>query len=124
MIIEGLASPFYEPDLGGDIVLPGAFEETLKIRPIPLMLENHRIDDEIGIWTKAYETETGLMVRGKINANAVKDLHRFKGLSIGYRAERWKPRGDKGRLISKIALKEISLVFRPMAPKAKFVVYN
>ena len=50
---EGYASVFSAVDLGGDVVMPGAFTQTLRTRPAASvkMLWQHEAGEPIGAWT-------------------------------------------------------------------------
>lgn len=67
-VVEGYASTWTKtPDSYGDIVIKGAFEETLKKRkatghPFPLCF-NHDFDQIIGAVFEAYEDDYGLKIR-------------------------------------------------------------
>lgn len=127
-MIEGLASPFNdEPDSQGDIIAPGAFAKSLKIRPV-VMLWAHDQSRPVGHWTDLRETEDGLQVRGQLNLKTSLGREAFEhikagdinGLSIGYVVppNGWK-RNKTGRILSEIELHEISLVAVPSASRAR-----
>src|SRR5262249_32836940 len=63
--IEGWASTFGNKDSDDDIIVPGAFADSIKVRT-PKMLWQHRSDQVIGIWDEAKETQQGLYVKGHI----------------------------------------------------------
>ncbi|UDF03234.1 HK97 family phage prohead protease [Asticcacaulis sp. AND118] len=129
--IEGYASRFYERDLNDDVVVPGAFRDSL-IRSGPegaRMLYQHNVRAPVGVWDEAVEDETGLFVRGRIlpvtpegrMAAALAEAGVIDGLSIGFEAQ--KTRSDEtGRLrvLSAVSLWEVSLVTFPMLPSARF----
>lgn len=148
IVIEGYASLFGERDLMGDVVRAGAFAQSLKRMfdaggdEPPKMLLSHT-GTPIGRWTTIREDGRGLFVRGLIEGNDRRSLRAreelsnaaLAGLSIGFRPLSWKPRSlgeslgaigspsaRNGRELTEIDLVEISLVHRPMAPKAKFRV--
>jgi HK97 family phage prohead protease len=90
--LEGLAST---PDLdeGGDVVLAGAFAETLRRNPTPVLLWSHRQDEPIGKAAELKETAQGLWGRWVLSktqkAGEIRQLVRDEvatGLSIGYSA--------------------------------------
>ena len=127
---EGYASLFDVPDLGRDVVMPGAFAESLARRGVAAirMLWQHDPAEPIGRWLSVDEDRRGLRVRGRLNssvgrAREIAALLRegaIDGLSIGYRvveADRDRARGLR-RLI-RIDLWEISLVTFPMLPGAR-----
>lgn len=119
--IKGYASLFGVKDQGGDVVMPGAFTESLATgRPVR-MLWQHDPTKPIGVWTVVREDEKGLYVEGKIWLTLQQGKEAYEmlkggiidGLSIGYRVERSK-RTAAGRELWKVALWEISLVTFPM----------
>lgn len=127
---EGYASLFNREDLGRDIVLPGAFRETLRGRePSGIkMLFQHDPNQPIGVWKRIYEDARGLFVRGHLTAGAAKarevlSLMRagaIDGLSIGFRAVKGQRDRRTGiRLLETIDLWEISIVTFPMLPEAR-----
>ncbi|WP_340619194.1 HK97 family phage prohead protease, partial [Xenorhabdus entomophaga] len=67
---EGYGSVFGVKDSYDDIVLPGAFANTLKQwnekGSLPALLWQHRMDEPIGIYTEMKEDETGLYLRGRL----------------------------------------------------------
>jgi HK97 family phage prohead protease len=124
--VAGHASTFGTPtdrDRGGDYVLPGAFDDTLKdFRQNPVMLINHdnMVQAIAGSWTKLVIDSKGLGVVGDItNAPGMRDTRfkliegHLKGLSIG---GIWNYTSD-GFGIEEAELFEISLVAVPMNPK-------
>ena len=124
---EGLASVFNKVDLGGDMILPGAYKKTLALmkkqkRVIPL-LWRHQQEEVMGGFEELEETAKGLKVKGRI----VPDLSEYsmkayrlmksglaRGLSIGYRVnDGCAERVDGVRKIKSLDLFEIS--FTPVA---------
>jgi HK97 family phage prohead protease len=129
-VFEGYASVFDIVDLGRDVVLPGAFRETLKRRGASQvkMLWQHEAKEPIGAWLSIEEDARGLKVTGRLNlavarAREVLALMRegtVDGLSIGYRAEKTFTDKVSGiRRLQKIDLWEISIVTFPMLPQAR-----
>ena len=127
---EGYASLFGRQDLGRDIVMPGAFHETLAARgPSGVrMLFQHNPAEPIGIWETLAEDAKGLFARGRIMATvtrarevlALMRAGAIDGLSIGFRtvkAHRDRTRGV--RRIEKVDLWEISIVTFPLLPEAR-----
>jgi uncharacterized protein len=129
-VFEGYASLFGVPDLGKDIVLPGAFKDTLNIRGAQgvKLLWQHNPSEPIGRWLSIVEDRRGLRVRGKLNLSVARarDIYALMkdgavdGLSIGYRSQktRLEPRSGYRRL-EQVDLWEISLVTFPMLPQAR-----
>jgi len=124
--IEGYASRFGEMDKGGDVVVKGAYEESLKGR-MPKMLWQHDPSQPIGMWEEAAEDETGLYVRGRIldtvekgrEARALIEAGAIDGMSIGYRAINADRATDGARLLKALELWEVSLVTFPMLQSAR-----
>ncbi len=129
-VFEGYASLFDRQDLGRDIVMPGAFRDTLAARgPGGVrMLFQHNPAEPIGTWEALAEDTKGLFARGRImptvtRAREVLSLMRagaIDGLSIGFRtvkAHRDRARGV--RRIEKVDLWEISVVTFPLLPEAR-----
>ena len=127
---EGYASLFNRQDLGRDVVMPGAFRESLGTRGADgiRMLFQHDPNQPIGTWVKVYEDARGLYVRGRLatevaKAREVLSLMRagaIDGLSIGFRAVKGVRDARTGvRRLEKIDLWEISVVTFPMHPEAR-----
>ena len=128
--IEGYASLFNVADAGGDTVLPGAFEPSLRTRGARgvRFLFQHDPAQPIGRWLELRETPRGLFVRGEINLEVARGREleslvrdcAIDGLSIGFRtvlAQR--ASGKAGRLLRTLDLWEISLVTFPMLAGAR-----
>lgn len=127
---EGYASLFNREDLGRDIVLPGAFRESLAARGprgIKLLFQ-HDANQPIGVWTTLEEDGRGLYAQGRLmrevgKAREVMALMRagaLDGLSIGFKTV--KARRDRAtgvRRLEKIDLWEISVVTFPLLPEAR-----
>ena len=127
---EGYASIFGLVDLGDDIVVRGAFRDSLMKRGAGRvkMLWMHRADEPIGRWTSLSEDARGLKVAGQLNLDVAKarEVHALlragtvDGLSIGYRSEHAvRDRVTGLRNLLKIDLWEISVVTFPMLPQAR-----
>lgn len=128
--IEGYASIFGAMDLARDVVLPGAFRDSLARkgpRGVKLLWQ-HDPHQPVGIWDELTEDRHGLYVRGRLDLDLPKarDLHglvergALDGLSIGYRTEidRRDPETNLRRL-EKVDLWEVSLVTFPLLPQAR-----
>lgn len=127
---EGYASLFNKRDLGGDVVAPGAFRDSLAARgPGGIrMLFQHDPNQPIGTWERLFEDARGLYARGRLatevaKAREVLALMRsgaIDGLSIGFRAEQGRRDPRTGiRRLERIDLWEISVVTFPMQPEAR-----
>ncbi|HXF53398.1 MAG TPA: HK97 family phage prohead protease [Hyphomicrobiaceae bacterium] len=129
-VFEGYASLFHKEDMGRDVVVPGAFRDSLAERGASgiRMLFQHDPNQPIGVWLKLYEDARGLFARGRLmlevgKAREVLALIRagaIDGLSIGFRVVRGlrDPRTGVRRL-EKIDLWEISIVTFPMLREAR-----
>lgn len=131
---EGYAST-WSKDLGDDIVMPGAFKQSLKQRK-PKVLAFHDPDILAGFSLEEYEDEIGLRVKGRIpkDGGNTPMIVPYMGeggldsLSIGFRIGR----DDDGeplydyingiRYIKVCDLYEYSFVAFPMNPGAKVVL--
>lgn len=126
---EGLAAA-YSLDLGGDVIMPGAFAKTLaywneKGFSIPLLNQHNYyngIHDVLGSMIEAEERTEGLWAKFEVSQGANGDLlldhiarKRLNGLSIGYQAVQYEINQDTGiRTLTEIRLKEVSAVIWPM----------
>jgi HK97 family phage prohead protease len=126
---EGYASTFGNKDLGGDIILPGAFAKCLTAKPIGKikMLRDHDAGRLIGTWRGMREDTKGLFVEGALvmttrDGAEAYDLMKagaLDSMSIGYRTVEAEYRRDDGsRLLKEVDLVEVSLVSFPMNPEA------
>ena len=130
-MFSGYASVFHGVDAVGDMILPGAYSETLNNRQRPVrMFYNHSAAWPIGKWTKIEEDGNGLLVSGELTprhsiAEDVKAamMHgTLDGLSIGFRIPSGgseKDKGGKVRKLKRIDLVEISVVTNPADPNAR-----
>ena len=133
-VIEGYGSTFGgEPDSYGDVIMPGAYAESLaahrRAKTMPLMLWGHQSSElPIGDWTDMAEDGKGLWVKGQIDLDdpmgqrVHKALQRksVRGLSIGYETIEAKndPKRPGVRLLEKLALWEVSPVNFPANRRA------
>ena len=123
---KGHGSIFGNVDLGGDIVMPGAFNKSLKANDdLPLMAWMHDITQIPGAWRKVAEDERGLAVEGELaktqlgeDARTLMKMGAIKGLSIGYTIQDFDFDRDGNRLLRQVDAKEISIVSMPMNPAA------
>jgi HK97 family phage prohead protease len=130
---SGYLSVFGNMDSYRDIVMPGAFSESLaewnsKGR-LPPILWQHRGAEPIGPFTKMQEDQTGLYVEGRL---LVDDLQRAKeahalmahkvvsGMSIGFETigEEW-DKNERVRKLTKLKLWEGSIVTFPANEEAQ-----
>jgi HK97 family phage prohead protease len=126
----GYASVFGRLDEGGDIVMPGAFRQSLGLRGQHRikMLFQHDPKEPIGTWEVVREDAFGLWVEGRLvpevpRAEALRRLiarRAVDGLSIGFRTVKATREGAKGhRRLWQVDLWEISVVTFPMMDLAR-----
>ncbi len=121
-------STFGNEDLGGDVVVKGAFTKSLKDNPASTvyMFYNHDSKEIIGEYTSIEEDDKGLLIKGRLfieNIQRAKETHflMMKGLikkfSIGYKTIK---RGfeDGRRMLKELQLVEVSPVTFPMNTEA------
>lgn len=143
MAFAGYGAVFGNIDAYGDVILPGAFAETIaeakRANRWPAMLLQHGgflggAEDltPIGIWTELAEDGVGLKVEGRLaetprgrEAYALLKMEprpAIDGLSIGYVAKEWEARTkpeEPRRKLKRIELHEVSLVTFPANPRAR-----
>jgi HK97 family phage prohead protease len=128
--VEGYASLFGELDQARDMVMPGAFEASLRsrgVRRVPMLFQ-HDPAEPIGVWLELREDVRGLYARGQLIPEVVRARELIAllkaggadGLSIGFRTVRGRldPKTRIRRLYA-IDLWEISLVTFPLLPGAR-----
>ena len=134
-VFTGYAARFNTADLGRDLILPGAFAESIAQRGAPgvRMLFQHDPAEPIGTWLELREDTRGLFVRGRLlceiaRGREVLALMRagaIDGLSIGFRTVEGRTSPKTGiRRLSKIDLWEISVVTFPMHPGARVAAFK
>jgi HK97 family phage prohead protease len=128
--IEGYASLFGEIDQARDMVMPGAFRETLKqrgLRKIPMLFQ-HDPSEPVGVWLELVEDWRGLIARGRLIPDVLRARELLSllkagavdGLSIGYRTVRGQidPK-TRVRRLYQVDLWEISIVTFPLLNGAR-----
>ena len=127
---EGHGSVFGNVDLGGDIVVPGAFKRSLaehkKSSSLPGMFWMHDPSRVAGKWLDMGEDDRGLKVKGILadtplgnEIHTLLKMDAVSGLSIGYRTVDQDWDEDGNRLIKEAELWEVSVVSLPMNPLAQ-----
>lgn len=127
-IFEGYASTFGNLDLGGDIVQPGAFRETIvdlmgakQVGKLPVLWQ-HDSTMPLGTYTEFREDSYGLFVKGRlpksdtfVSGRVIPQMkaESVRKMSIGYSTLESENSGS-ARLLQKLKLWEISLVTMPM----------
>jgi HK97 family phage prohead protease len=129
-MVEGYASLFGAIDQANDMVMPGAFTQTLRernLRRIPMLFQ-HDPAEPIGVWLELKEDWLGLRVRGRLIPEVVRARELLSllragtadGLSIGFRTVRGRidPK-TRIRRLHQVDLWEISLVTFPLLAGAR-----
>ena len=128
--VEGYASLFGELDQARDMMMRGAFAETLSargIRRVPMLFQ-HDPSEPVGIWLELREDHRGLFARGRLIPEVARGRELLSllragaidGLSIGFRTSKARidPR-TRIRRIYAVDLWEISIVTFPMLAGAR-----
>ncbi len=129
-VFEGYASLFGKRDQQGDVVLAGAFTESLRAKGAEniRMLFQHNPAEPVGTWIALEERLRGLFVRGRLNLKVQRGRELLSllesggldGLSIGFKTIRARnDRATGARHLLQIDLWEISLVTFPMLDGAR-----
>jgi uncharacterized protein len=127
---EGHGSIFGNVDLGGDIVVKGAFNRSLKQHKtsggLPSMFWMHDPTRVAGKWLDMSEDDNGLRVKGVLadtplgnEIHTLLKMDAVRGLSIGYRTLDQDFDKAGNRLIKEAELWEVSVVSLPMNPLAQ-----
>lgn len=126
----GFASTFGgKPDAYGDIIVPGAFADTLQKNGYGgngiKMLWQHDSREPVGVWLSLSEEKKGLKVQGQIatkttrgsDAYELMKIGAINAMSIGYNVGEYEivkgKSGEQIRMLKSIDLFEISLVTFP-----------
>jgi uncharacterized protein len=128
----GYASVFDIVDNQRDVILRGAFSETLKGRTEEVkLLWQHQQDEPIGVFDRIFEDAQGLYVEGRLllDVSRAKEAYTLikaraiSGLSIGYSPVRYHIDSHSGlRFLKEVDLWEISLVTFPANEGANVTV--
>jgi hypothetical protein len=128
--VEGYASLFGEIDQARDMVMRGAFVDTLRqrgVRRIPMLFQ-HDPAEPVGVWLELREDHRGLYARGRLIPEVTRGRELLSllragaidGLSIGFRTVQGRidPRSRVRRLHA-VDLWEISIVTFPLLAGAR-----
>jgi HK97 family phage prohead protease len=129
--LEGLASTFGNIDRTGDVIERGAFKNTIKLMKagerVVRLLNQHRMDQPIGIVDSLKETEAGLLMVARMprENSMVKDMlpllkmGALSDFSIGFNIAEAENLDNGNRVIKEVDLWEVSVVTIPANEKAK-----
>ena len=128
--VEGYASLFGEIDQARDMMMKGAFRDTLArrgVRRVPMLFQ-HDPSEPVGIWLELREDTRGLYARGRLipDVNRGRELialiksGAIDGLSIGFRTIKGRidPK-TRVRKLEAVELWEISIVTFPLLAGAR-----
>lgn len=131
--LEGYASVFGVRDSHNEIVMPGAFSDSLSRHKregtYPLMLWQHDTDEPIGVWDDLADDGKGLFAKGRLlvdqsvpeadKAHSLLKAGAVRGMSIGYREVDVAPSSNgEPRKLVKLDLMECSIVSFPSNRRA------
>jgi uncharacterized protein len=121
----GYAAVFDRPDKSGDVIRAGAFTRSLEQSAQVPLLWQHKAGAVIGRIEHLSEDSRGLRVIARLGEGAEAERvasllqsGRLNGLSFGYRVRESTQAGGQRELTS-LDLVEVSLVARPMQPRAR-----
>jgi len=143
-VIEGYGAVFGNIDSQGDLILPGAFDASLKARlaagrglPPMYMMHGRTLGADprpVGVWTGMQEDGNGLKVAGRLvgldteqgryNLALVRD-GAMRGLSVGFQlppggySRGGGKQGEPLRTIRQMVLREVSIVDDPANARAQ-----
>lgn len=127
---SGYGSVFGNEDLGGDVIMRGAFAKSLKAKKeqLPQMFWAHDPSRVPGKWLEMSEDKHGLAVKGVLadtplgnEIHTLLKMEAVRGLSIGFVTKQQEFEEDGTRLIKEVDLWEVSIVSLPMNPLAQVV---
>jgi HK97 family phage prohead protease len=119
-IFTGYASVFNNIDSDNDVIVKGAFTNSLAKRKIKLLWQ-HKTDEPIGLILEANEDDTGLYVKCQINLETEKGAETYSNLkmgildkmSIGFKTLDYEMDKKGVRILKELDLYEISIVTFP-----------
>jgi uncharacterized protein len=126
-VFSGYGSVFNVVDSYKEVVVPGAFAESLGNK-MPSLLWQHRSGEPVGVYTSVREDNVGLHVEGKLALKTVRGAEAYEllkmgaitGLSIGFVTREDSYDKVTGiRTLRKLDLWEVSLVTFPANDAAR-----
>ena len=131
-VIAGYASVFDVVDYHADVIMPGAFAESLRQLEDPgviPILWQHDPEQRIGYATVLYEDALGLYIEAQLLLyheralevyNAIK-MHNIQAMSIGYQVRSCFESEAGVRYLQAVQLKEVSIVLSPANEHAQIL---
>lgn len=123
--VEGYASTYGNLDLGGDVVLKGAFDESLRTNPKVRFLLAHDQSQILGPKLELKSDDHGLFGRFKISKTPLGQYTHellkddaLDSFSIGYIPVDFEFDDSGARVLKQVELLEVSVVAMAMNPKA------
>jgi len=129
-MFEGYASVFGVQDSDGDVIMKGAFKNTIakakETGRMPKMLLQHDIRNLVGKYTDIQEDDNGLFVKGRVIMETQQGRETFAllkegildAMSVGFNIPPGGASGMRGLMIEEVDLMEISLVTFGANPQA------
>jgi HK97 family phage major capsid protein len=129
---SGYASIYNKIDDHNDIIIKGAFGDSINDASSIKLLWQHKQENPIGKITLIQEDDQGLYIKGQIlsdldhSKDALTLIHNqiIDGLSIGCIVQDYEHNDEGVRVIKKAILKEISIVTFPANSEAKIKTIN
>lgn len=124
---EGYASTFGNIDYGNDIVIRGAFTNSLAKKSQVPILWQHQMSEPVGRVTTIYEDDKGLYIKANlpkedtlVSGRIIPQMKigSIQEMSIGFFTKNYDMAKDGIRLLKEIDLFEVSLVTIAMNPQA------
>lgn len=125
---EGYASTFNNIDHGDDVVIGGAFANSLAQNSQVPILWGHKINEPpVGISVQLYEDDKGLFIKGNLPKDDTlvsgriipqMKIGSIKEMSIGFHTKNFDMSKNGIRLLKEIELIEVSLVTKAMNSQA------
>jgi HK97 family phage prohead protease len=122
----GYGAVYGAVDSDGDIIVPGAFADSIK-NDLPVLLWQHNTKEPIGRFVEVNDNEKGLYVKGQLStlgkgaeAYELISMGALNGLSVGFITQEATREAKTGiRTIHKAKLMEISVVSFPANDAAR-----
>ena len=122
---EAYASTFGNKDHHDDVIMKGAFVDSLK-RRTPKLAYQHDVTQLVGVIKAAEEDDTGLLVRGEfLDTTLGNDVYKMvkagaiNQMSIGFATNESSYNDDGTRMLKSIELYEVSFVTFPANEQAQ-----